>query len=591
MVSIGRIMRVTSIPDGGGVKTGKFWGAPLCSRYARLTTTSFFMIISRFASLYLSGCLKNLKCCMERRPSRTILASRGQCFRNTLSEVIPMISQENLFQPDKYKVFLGEGKSIGFCTIWNEPEATVKRDPRVLERSAIVGTLYSRQGVNAILRNLALNPQIRTLYLWGYGTLSNTPFGLTGKSILVNIWTGGIDENDMVRGTSFKIDSEIPATVIETIRANVELRDISTLTFEEAMASLQQSGDAVPYMRPQVFPDPVQEKIDMFPSEQVGWLVRGRTVVEAWTRVVDRIMRYGTTKGTQYGMQQRELIGVTWVISAEDPAEPFLNVDWPEEVRKTIGLTKEAINEYHGVFLSKELPQGIIYTYGNRLMQYPAPGGAPIDQIEDVIIKSFRSSPDTRRAVATTMVPPIDKDSNEPPCITQVQALQSGGALHFLVTVRSHDIFKAAIPNAFGLRMLQMRVASELGFSMGVLQITSQSAHIYEADWDNAKKLAACVVWEREPEKIFRPELHADPRGVVIIRVKDDEIVAEIKAQTGEDLIEIRGKTAKDVAAKLSQLDLLSRPDHLLDIGMELEKAEIAKQKGIVYIQDRPLRF
>jgi len=499
-----------------------------------------------------------------------------------------MISKENLFQPDKYKVFLGEGKSVGFCTVWNEPEATVKRDQRVLERSAIVGTLYSRQGVNAIVRNLALNPQIRTLYLWGYGTLSNTPFGLTGKSILVNIWEQGVDENHTVRKTSFKIDSEIPVAVIETIRKNVELRDISGLTFEEALAVMM-GGDGNPYMEPQVFPDPVREKIDMFPSEQIGWLVRGRTVVEAWTRVVDRIMRYGTNKGTQYGMQQRELIGVTWVVSVEDPIEPFLNVDWPEELRKTIGLTREAINEYHGVFLSKELPQGIIYTYGNRLMQYPVPGGAPIDQIEDVIIKSFRSSPDTRRAVATTMVPLIDKDSNEPPCITQVQALQSGGALHFLVTVRSHDIFKAAIPNAFGLRMLQKRVSEELGFSMGALQITSQSAHIYEADWDNAKKLATCVVWEREPEKIFRPELHADPRGIVIIRVKDDEIVAEIKAQTGEDLIEIRGKTAKDVAAKLSQLDLLSRPDHLLDIGMELEKAEIAKQKGIAYTQDRPL--
>src|SRR3989338_7162339 len=284
MVSIGRIMRVTSIPDGGGVKTGKFWGAPLCSRYARLTTTSFFMIISRFASLYLSGCLKNLKCCMERRPSRTILASRGQCFRNTLSEVIPMISQENLFQPDKYKVFLGEGKSVGFCTIWNKPEATVKRDPRVLERSAIVGTLYSRQGVNAILRNLALNPQIRTLYLWGYGTLSNTPFGLTGKNILASIWEVGVDENHTVRGTTFIIDQEISIDTIEKIRANVTLKDVSSMTFENAMAEIKDDPTAKPYMEPQRFPDPVQQKIDVFPSEQVGWLVRGKTVVEAWSR-------------------------------------------------------------------------------------------------------------------------------------------------------------------------------------------------------------------------------------------------------------------------------------------------------------------
>ena len=500
-----------------------------------------------------------------------------------------MIAKENLFQPDKYKVFLGEGKSVGLCTVWNEPEATVKRDPRVLERSAIVGTLYSRQGVNAILRNLALNPQIRTLYLWGYGTLSNTPFGLTGKNILASIWEVGVDENHTVRGTTFIIDQEISIDTIEKIRANVTLKDVSSMTFENAMAEIKDDPTAKPYMEPQRFPDPVQQKIDVFPSEQVGWLVRGKTVVEAWSRVVERIMRYGTTKGTQYGMQQRELIGVTWTISDEDPANPWMDVDWPEEVRKTIGLTLEAINENHLVFFKKEFPQGIVYRYGNGLMQYPRGGGEPIDQIEEVIIKSFRSSPDTRRAVATTMVPPIDKDSSEPPCITQVQALQSGGALHFLVTVRSHDIFKAAIPNAFGLRTLQRRIAEELGFTMGVLQITSQSAHIYEGDWDNAKKLVACVWWEREPDLVFRPEKQADPRGMVVMQIQGNEIIAGVKTPTGDDLIELRGKTAKEVAAKIAQLDLLSRTDHLMDIAMELQKAEIAKQKGVPYIQDRPL--
>jgi hypothetical protein len=33
-----------------------------------------------------------------------------------------------------------------------------------------------------MLRNLALNPTIRKLYVWGNGTLSNTQFGLAGAS-------------------------------------------------------------------------------------------------------------------------------------------------------------------------------------------------------------------------------------------------------------------------------------------------------------------------------------------------------------------------------------------------------------------------
>jgi len=36
---------------------------------------------------------------------------------------------------------------------------------------------------------------------------------------------------------------------------------------------------------------------------------------------------------------------------------------------------------------------------------------------------------------------------------------------------------------------------------------------------------------------------------------------------------------------------LLSRADHLLDIGIELEKAELALQKGLIYRQDQTIKF
>ena len=40
---------------------------------------------------------------------------------------------------------------------------------------------------------------------------------------------------------------------------------------------------------------------------------------------------------------------------------------------------------------------------------------------------------------------------------------------------------------------------------------------------------------------------------------------------------------------KIAQLEIISRQDHLLDIGMELEKAEIAISRGLTYTQDKPL--
>ena len=160
-----------------------------------------------------------------------------------------------------------------------------------------------------------------------------------------------------------------------------------------------------------------------------------------------------------------------------------------------------------------------------------------------------------------------------------------------MATVRSHDIFKAAIPNAFGLRILQKRVSEKLGFELGQLQITSQSAHIYEQDWDNAYKLMKCVFWEREPNLTFDPNTQKDPRGYMIINIKDGKINVVFQGLQGEELMNFEGGNAKKIIKKIAQLELLSRSDHLLDIGAELQKAEIALNQKLKYNQDKAIEF
>lgn len=500
----------------------------------------------------------------------------------------------DLYQPEKYKVHLGKGSSIGFCTVWNEPEVIFNRSAAIKDNVAILGTLYSRQGVNIILRNLALNPAIRKFFIWGSGTLSNTNFGLVGSSIMKKIWDDGIDKDGKVKGTDFTIEPEIDPDVIEKIVKNVEFIDVSKKSFGEVEAEIKKSNKKEkPYMESKRFPDHVSKSVDVFPSEEVGWLVRDKYIMNAWSRVVERIMRYGLIKGTQYGYKQRELIGLNWVISNEDPVNPNLSFaeNWPENLKQVVGASKESIKEYHKVFLSPESPEGIHYTYGNRMMQYPEAENMKLDQIEEVIKKQLRESPDSRRAVATTMVPLFDKYSKEPPCITQIQCLQTNGNMHLLANVRSHDIFKAAVPNAFGLRILQKTIADDLGFGLGQLQINSQSAHIYEQDWDDAFKLSECQYWERKPDLVFNPETQNDPRGVVLINISNNKINAIFQNKSNEEFLRLSGKSAKEVGMTIAKLELLSRTDHMMDLAMELQKAEIALKQKLVYKQDQPLKF
>ena len=96
--------------------------------------------------------------------------------------------------------------------------------------------------------------------------------------------------------------------------------------------------------------------------------------------------------------------------------------------------------------------------------------------------------------------------------------------------------------------------------------------------------------WEREPSLEFDPMLQADPRGIVVINV-NKKIEATFRSPEGAELVMLEAKTAKEITKKIAQLELLQRSDHMMDIAMELQKAEIALKEKLEYIQDKPLKF
>src|SRR3972149_11790065 len=100
----------------------------------------------------------------------------------------------DLYLPEKYRVILGNGSHVGLCTVWNNPDMVVKQAPQFIDACAIIGTLYSKEGVNIMLRNLCLNPQITHVLVWGKGNLSKTPIGTAGRETLEKLWDGELNE-------------------------------------------------------------------------------------------------------------------------------------------------------------------------------------------------------------------------------------------------------------------------------------------------------------------------------------------------------------------------------------------------------------
>ncbi len=82
-----------------------------------------------------------------------------------------------LYQPERYPVLTQKGgvtpSSEGLCTCWTAPELLVRTRPQLLERYALIGSLYSREGVSILLRNLLLNPCITAVRV-----LADNPFKL-----------------------------------------------------------------------------------------------------------------------------------------------------------------------------------------------------------------------------------------------------------------------------------------------------------------------------------------------------------------------------------------------------------------------------
>lgn len=487
----------------------------------------------------------------------------------------------SLYLPNKYRVVIGNYTSVALCTCWNDPFLLAEKYPEVKKYIAITGSLYSREGASIIIRNLALNPYIQTVLFWGSGKLSQSAIGLRGKQILFSLW-----ENRKTHTTPAldEIHKEINLSNLWQMMEHLTFIDLSDQPFENVLkiAKTKQIS-ATPSMKSISFPEPIKPDGAPLPSEKANFSVRGKNLATAWIRAVDRVMRYGYEKETQAGSREKELIALSWTIETPDISQ-LIQLDWPDKLKKRAGIDDSILAQYASIFLDKSTSPDVSYTYGNRLRSYRS----KLDQIDQMIAKLLKD-PITRRAYATTYDPIKDDTNTSPPCLISIQALiDHEQKLHLIAYFRSHDILKAALPNAYGILHVFSYIAEKTGLSQGTLTIHSTSAHIYEDDWEDAENLLKCAFWERI-KLYFDEHEDIDPRGVMQIAVKDKKISCVLMDDAGNELHSYLGSSAREISLHFARLGLLSRSEHTVDVAIELTKAELAMKNGISYVQDRPL--
>lgn len=481
-------------------------------------------------------------------------------------------------------LILGNPKSqVGVCTLWTKKELAAER----LDKNtyAVMGNLYSaRKGISFLLRNLLANPNLRHLVVFG---LDNSK---SGQALSDFFKKGFVKFKDNKTGSTYwkiksdvdnRIDIEIDEHALDLLRNNINFID---LRGESDFSKIQNVIDGLkqnlpPYSpNPLIFPEPVKNDINIYPSEAAVHVIRGAKIAEVWVKILDEIIRFGVTDKTSYQNNQKEIIDLTSVITDEDPEDLYIP-DW-------LPNDREHLREYLPTILTAKCPTGASYTYGSRMRSYFG-----IDQVQKAVDELIREK-FTRRAVVNLLDPKVDCNSKNPPCLNHCWFRVQNNKLYLIATIRSNDMFEAWPENAFGLRMLQFLVFRSIAckypeVQLGDLVIHSQSAHIYDDSWDDAKN----IINNHYLNAVKHPRNEVDPRGNFLIKTENGEIVVEHYSHDELLIASYKNEKAMPIYLSMSRNGVISNINHAIYLGTELQKAEYSIKLDIKYEQDKDLNI
>ena len=474
----------------------------------------------------------------------------------------PVCSNENLV--------LGNPESeIVIATLWTPTKKIT--DELDSNSFCVAGQLYSKEGINFIIRNILAKPSVRYLIVCG------TELSGSGK-VLADFFGKGVDDDHMVIGNDFaKIHKEIPKEFLDLIRKNIKVENLIGIQnidkIKEKINNYKSIGK--PFSEPKIFPDAKKEEAKIFPTDQSVFKVRGRYIGSVWLQVLKKILKFGTENPTWYGGNVKELFNIAAVVTDEDPINP--------EMFPFMQVSKKDIEKYSANIMSGEKGDEV-YTYGERLWNYKG-----MNQVEDVMIAYLKKYPTDRAAIAMMFDLTNDHKAERAPCMTQVQATALGDELNLTAYFRSHAIFSGWVLNAFGLRTLQKHIANKLSKKMGTLTIFSNCSHIYDNEWQTAEGIV-----KKYGDKIKFEA--SDPRGYFIISIENKDIVVKHYTPKGEYIQEFSQDGTEENASvlmyrKLLLADAVSEISHAFDLGAELQKAELAIKNNLKYVQDKELKL
>ncbi|MBF0107639.1 MAG: hypothetical protein HQL76_00490 [Magnetococcales bacterium] len=486
-----------------------------------------------------------------------------------------------LFYSDRLDIINPEG-DVGMVTLWS-PRPLIRKYltqagidlERRTSRIAAIGTLYG-EGLPELLRNLAHNPQIRHLVLFGVDLGGS-------RELVLRFFEHGLERTTCLGATVFQISGT--RHKIDDALGPDDFRHRLTVT-DLGLPKDGASADNLRHFFSTLGPRPstVEERrrvplptlaISRYPSEPRCHAILAQTPMEAWRELIFRIYRFGHRVDLGGGEERIELQSVK--VTVGQPLEES------EAVLAEHGFSLEKFKKYQGQILTPDLPPDQHYGYGHRLRRYFGARGedSPVngDALEQAIAL-LRANPESRHVYISLWDTTRDFLSvNEGhPCLVSLFFRKFDQHLTLTATFRTHNALRAWPENVYGLIAIQRKVALAIPMTPGAITIISHSLSIDPKG--NAHERARTIHEFRRGERLHPDYFIPDPHGDFLVTVDEAQgrIVVEHRFE-GQRLTRYTGSSALELERQLVADMALSDIAHALYLGRTLAHAEERLQR------------
>ncbi|MBV2134162.1 thymidylate synthase [Pseudomonas sp. MAP12] len=175
----------------------------------------------------------------------------------------------------------------------------------------------------------------------------------------------------------------------------------------------------------------------------------------------------------------------------------------------------------HGVRIWDEWADGngdLGPVYGYQWRNWPAPNGASIDQISN-LIAMIRNNPDSRRLIVSAWNPALVEQMALPPCHALFQFYVADGKLSCQLYQRSADIFLGVPFNIASYALLTLMVAQVCDLAPGEFIWTGGDCHLYSNHLEQTD-----LQLSRAPYPLPQMQLNPDVKDLFAFKFEDFEL-------------------------------------------------------------------